>query len=94
MVFDAVTTGNRAYTVRVSKNISQDEISAHLGIHQTTYSKFERGMHDMPVSKIIKLCDYYEISLSWLVGDKDMSLTMDEEAEVERYKQFLVSKRK
>lgn len=94
MEYNAIEIGNRAYEARRNKKLKQREISAVLGIHQATYSKFELGQYDMPISQIIKLCDMLDISVSWLIGETIVpDLTDKERLELEIYKKFLIMRR-
>ena len=46
----------------------QIEMAAYLNIRQTTYSKYELGKINIPVDMLIKIADYYDVSLDYLVG--------------------------
>jgi transcriptional regulator with XRE-family HTH domain len=92
--YDPVAIGARALSARENKNVTQTEISEALGISQATCSKFENGTYDMPLSKLIKFCNYLNISLLWLVGDNSLpQLTDKERLELENYIKFIISKR-
>ena len=39
-----------------------------LKIHQTTYSDYELGKLNVPVSILHKLADYYNVSIDYLLG--------------------------
>lgn len=94
MKYDAYETGLRAYNQRQSLSKKQSEVSEVLGISQATYSRFETGQGDLPVSKFVKLCDYLGVSVSWLIGEKSIPKLTDSEClEVENFKKYLISKR-
>jgi len=46
----------------------QTELAEYLNIKQTTYSKYELGKINIPVEVLIKLADYYDVSIDYLVG--------------------------
>ena len=46
----------------------QIELAAYLDVKQTTYSKYELGKINIPVDVLIKLADYYDVSIDYLVG--------------------------
>ena len=46
----------------------QIELAEYLNVKQTTYSKYERGMINVPIEIFIKLADYYDVSIDFLVG--------------------------
>jgi transcriptional regulator with XRE-family HTH domain len=95
MKYDAYAIGQRAYNIRNNRNITQKEISEALDIGQSSYSRFETGQGDLPFEKVIMLCDYLNISLSWLSGEHitNQRLTPDELIELEQYRGYLINKR-
>jgi transcriptional regulator with XRE-family HTH domain len=46
----------------------QAEMAAYLNVKQTTYSKYELGKINIPVDVLIKLADFYDVNLDYLVG--------------------------
>lgn len=46
----------------------QIELAAYLNVKQTTYSKYELGKINIPVDVLIKLADFYDVSMDYLVG--------------------------
>lgn len=46
----------------------QVELADYLKVKQTTYSKYELGKINIPVEVLIKLADYYDVSIDYLVG--------------------------
>ena len=46
----------------------QVELAEYLNVKQTTYSKYELGKINVPVEVLIKLADYYDVTLDYLVG--------------------------
>ena len=47
--------------------LTQKEIADYLFCDQSLYSKYERGLRDVPVSIIIKLAKYYN-KAEWEIG--------------------------
>ena len=48
--------------------MTQKEIAAFLDIQQTVYSRYERGFQTIPLEHLLKLADYYQVSLDYLTG--------------------------
>lgn len=46
----------------------QQELADYLSVKQTTYSKYELGKINIPVEVLIKLSDFYDVSIDYLVG--------------------------
>lgn len=55
-------------SLREDNDKLQVELAAYLNVKQTTYSKYELGKINMPVDVLIKLADFYDVSLDYLVG--------------------------
>ena len=61
----------RIRDLREDKDLSQREIAKILGMSQTGYSKYETGENDIPTHILIKLADYYETSVDYILGRVD-----------------------
>lgn len=58
----------RIRDLREDKDLSQKQIAEMLNITQTTYSRYENGLLDIPSSSLIKLAKFYKTSIDYLVG--------------------------
>lgn len=58
----------RLRDMREDADLKQKDIAEYLGIQQTVYSRYERGFQTIPLEHLIKLADYYGVSLDYLVG--------------------------
>lgn len=47
---------------------TQTQLANYLNVKQTTYSKYELGKINVPVEVLIKLVDYYDVTLDYIVG--------------------------
>ena len=54
--------------LREDNDKTQTEIANYLHIKQTTYSKYELGKINIPVEVFVKLVDYYNVSVDYLLG--------------------------
>ena len=57
--------------LRESQGLTQQEVADYLGTSQTMYARYERGANEMPIRHLIKLSDYYQVSLDYLCGRTD-----------------------
>ena len=57
--------------MREDNDITQQQISEILLCDQSLYSKYERGEREIPITLLIKLADYYNTSIDYLVGRTD-----------------------
>ena len=58
----------RIEDLRVDSDLSQKQISEILHISQRSYSHYETGTRGIPVELLIRLADYYDTSIDYLVG--------------------------
>lgn len=54
--------------LREDHDLTQKELANLLNIEQTTYSKYELGKINIPIEAFIKLADFYNTSIDYLVG--------------------------
>ena len=58
----------RLKNLREDHDLSQSDIAKYLNILQRTYSYYETGGRDIPIQILIKLADYYNTSIDYLVN--------------------------
>ena len=61
----------RIRDLREDGDYKQEYLASLLGVTQTTYSKYELGKVTVPTASLIKLADFYHVSLDYLVGRSD-----------------------
>ena len=57
----------RLRDLREDRDMKQQEIADLLGIQQTVYSRYERGFQTIPLEHLIKLADFYGVSLDYIL---------------------------
>ena len=58
----------RLKDMRDDADLKQENIATILGIRQNVYSRYERGERTIPLELLVKLADFYGVSLDFLVG--------------------------
>ncbi len=53
--------------IREDRDIKQKEIAAHLNVSQNTYSQYETGVISLTAEVLVKLADYYGVSIDYLL---------------------------
>ena len=64
-------TYRRIRDLREDSDKRQREIAALLHMQPTVYQRYERGERELPLWAAIKLADYYNVTLDYLVGRTD-----------------------
>ena len=62
----------RIRDLREDNDLKQRQIADYLMCDQSLYSKYERGERDLPLIYAVKLADYYEVSVDYLLGRTDI----------------------
>ena len=57
----------RIRDLREDKDLNQTEMAHILGMSQTGYSKYETGENDLPTAILIKLADFHNVSVDYLL---------------------------
>lgn len=58
----------RIRDLREDSDKKQIEVAKYLNIDQSTYSDYENGKINIPIEQLIKIADFYNVSLDDLVG--------------------------
>lgn len=66
----------RVKELRIKNNKTQKELATFLGTSQQAYMKYEKGVNEMPVKRIIQLCEYYNVSADYILGFIDEPKTL------------------
>ena len=54
-------------------DLKQEDIASMLGIQQTVYSRYERGFQNIPLEHLVKLADYYGVSIDYIFERENKS---------------------
>ncbi len=66
----------RLKDLREDKDLRQVDVARILNTEQTYYSKYERGIREMPIHHLITLCRFYNISADYVLGFTDTPLPL------------------
>ena len=55
-------------SLRIDNGYTQKQIGEYLGISQNTYSQYEIGVLNYPIDVLMKLADFYNVSVDYLLG--------------------------
>ena len=58
---------DRLRILRKNHNLTQSELAKILSCSQRVYSNYERGDLDIPTDILIKLADYYKVSIDFIL---------------------------
>lgn len=54
--------------LREDSDQTQQQIAEVLGTSQTMYSRYERGINELPIHHAITLCEHFNVSLDYFTG--------------------------
>lgn len=61
----------RIRDLREDNDLNQTQVAKILGMSQTGYSKYETGENDLPTSVLIKLAQFYNTSIDYILEQTD-----------------------
>lgn len=63
----------RIRDLREDSDKTQAEVAADIGLYTTTYQRYERGEREIPFEIAICLAKYYNVSLDYIAGLKEVA---------------------
>ncbi len=61
----------RIRNLREDMDMTQTDMAKNLFISQRTYSYYESGGHDIPSEVLVRLADFYDVSVDYLLNRTD-----------------------
>lgn len=61
----------RLRDLREDADLTQKEVGAILNTTQQQYAKYELGVQEIPTHHLIRLAEYYDVSVDYMVGRSD-----------------------
>ncbi len=58
----------RLRDLREDHDLKQSDVADMLHIQQTVYSRYERGIQNIPLDYLLFLADYYKVSTDYILG--------------------------
>ena len=61
--------------LREDHDLMQADIAAVLGTTQRVYSRYEKGINELPLYRLKQLCQFYQVSADYILGlSKEMDI--------------------
>ena len=57
--------------LREDRDLSQKDLANYLKVHQTTYSDYELGRLNIPITALLSLAEFYNTSVDYLLDFTD-----------------------
>ena len=75
-----MTFYERIKQLRLNKKVSQEEIAKFLGVTKQAYSLYELGKRNVDNETLLKLSEYFNVSIDYLLGkSEDKNEVTDED---------------
>ena len=58
----------RLRDLREDHDLTQQQVADHLGMKQPQYSRYERGLRDIPTDVLIRLAKLYDTTTDYILG--------------------------
>ena len=66
----------RLKDLREDHDLTQQAVADYLGMKQSQYSQYERGIRDIPTDVLIRLAELYKTTTDYILGLTDCSKRM------------------
>lgn len=70
-VIDMINLATRLIELKEKNNVLQKDIAKSVGLSLRSYQRYEYGERNPTSDILIKLADYFDVSLDYLVGRSD-----------------------
>ena len=54
--------------LREDRDYTQKEIADILNTTQQVYSRYEKGINELPLRHLVELCKFYDVSADYILG--------------------------
>jgi len=58
----------RIEDLRIDHDLTQQQVADMLGCNREVYRRYEKGLRTIPIDFLIKLADFYKVSIDYIVG--------------------------
>lgn len=58
----------RIKALREDADITQQQMALLLNVAQNTYSQYETGKRELPISLLIQICEFFHVSSDYILG--------------------------
>lgn len=69
--------GERLRELRLNRDITQEELAGHFGLHKTRISQYELNKRQADDEMKKKLAQYFDVSLDYLMGKSNIKESAD-----------------
>lgn len=75
---------NRLKDLREDMDMNQEEEGKIIGTSACYYGAYEKGKRDIPFERVIKLAEYYNVSLDYIAGRSNDKGRLHSKSEIEK----------
>ena len=58
----------RLKDLREDHDLKQEDVAKILSTTQQVYSRYEKGINEIPLHHLVTLCKYYKVSADYILG--------------------------
>ncbi|WKG34822.1 helix-turn-helix domain-containing protein [Lactococcus lactis] len=62
-------------TLRKKNSLTQKELAEKVGVKQNSYANWENGNREPNIEMLVRIADYFDVSLDYLLGGKMKNIT-------------------
>ncbi len=70
--------GKRLKTLRKKQHLTQDQVGILFSVAPSTVGAYERGTREPTLENLVKMANYFQVSLDYLLGQSDDERTISQ----------------
>lgn len=63
--------GQRLKELREEQKLTQKQVAENLNLHSVTYLHYEKGQREPPLSVLVEMAIFFDVSVDYLLGLKN-----------------------
>lgn len=67
----------RLKELRLDKGLSQIEVANWISVSRTSYTKYETGVYEPSIETLIKLAEFYGVTVDYIIGRSNQRVTLE-----------------
>ena len=65
----------RLKELRLEKGLSQIEVAKWISVSRTSYTKYETGVYEPSIDTLVKLAEFYGVTVDYIIGHSNQRIT-------------------
>ena len=64
-------------SIRKNNNLKQSDVAKIINVCPSSIGMYESGLRDMPIKKLVKFANYFDVSVDYILGNSNSKSTVE-----------------